>query len=165
MSVGAVALDDQVRVGNVALVVVRVKVDTVPACREHELSANSIRAVGIDVVLGGQEVTVKRAFCSLSVVEAVETDRSLSQIVLGGLAQRSPVRLGRVGLLIGRVANGVVAAEGVTSNHAEADGEGRNGLVTGGGRIQEVVAMAVISIGDNQGNRSYSKLVLVCINW
>lgn len=145
MSVRAVTSDDQVRVGNVALVVVGIKVDTVPARRKHELGTNAIGAVGIDVVLSGQEVTVERAFCSLTVVKAIETDRTLSQIFLGGLAKTGPLRLGRVGLLVRVVADGVVASIAVTSNHAETRRESRDGLITRGSRVEEVVTAFNVS--------------------
>lgn len=145
VSVRAVTSDDQVRVGNVALVVVGIEVDTVPARWEHKFGTNAIGAIGIDVVFGGQKVTVKRAFCSLTVVKAIETDSTLSQILLGGLAKSCPLRLGGVGLLVRVITDGVVAAVAVTSNHAESRRESRNGLVARRSRVEEVIATSHVS--------------------
>lgn len=92
-------------------------------------------------------MTVERTLSILGVVKAIETDGALSQVGLGGLAQIGPGRLGRVGLLVRVVADGVVAALAVTSNHTETSGEGRDGLVATGGRVEEVVAM----LGVNRG--------------
>lgn len=145
MSVGAVASDDQVRIGDVALVILGIDIDTVPARRKHEFSTDAIRAIGVNVVLGGQEVTVQRTLSILSVVKAIEADGALSQIVLVGLAQTGPLRLGRVRLLVGVIADSVVAAVGITSDHAETDREGRNSLVATGSRVEEVIAAASVS--------------------
>lgn len=130
----AVTVHDQVRVSHVAHVVFRVKADAIPARREHELEANSIGAVRINVVLGWQEVAVQRALCSLGVVQAVETKCALGQVGLGDLVQGAPERLVRVGLLVVASADRIVAAIGVTGDHLEALGESLDVLA-----VQEVV--------------------------
>lgn len=128
-----------------AAVVIRVQVDTIPARGEHELETDAIGAVGVNVVLGGQEVTVQRALSGLGVVEAVESEGTLLQVVLGGLAEGSPQGLGRVGVLVAGVTDSVVTALGVSGDHAESRGEGDDGLVATGSCVQEVVAVEGVS--------------------
>lgn len=156
--VRAVAVNHQVRVSDVALVVVGVQIDTIPAGREHELETNAVGAVGINVVLGGQEVTIQRTLGGLGVVEAVETKGALSQVGLSGLTQGGPQGLGGIGILVAGITNSVVAAVGISGDHAESGGEGNDGLVgwTGGG-VQEVVAVDEVSTRNIFGRRGSVK--------
>lgn len=128
-----------------ALVVARIQVDAIPAGREHEFETQTVRTVRVNVILGRHEVTVQRTLGSLAVVEAVESEGALGQVVLAGLVESSPFRLSRVRILIAGVADSVVAAIAVSSNHAETGREGLDGLVTAGGRVQEVIAAFLVS--------------------
>lgn len=60
-----------------ALLIGRGWVDAIPAAREHELKANSIDTIGIEISLVRKEVAIERAFRSLAVIKAVETNGSL----------------------------------------------------------------------------------------
>lgn len=99
-------------------VVIAVDILAVPARGEHHLETDTIGAVLIQVSLVGQEVTTKRGFSLLFVVQAVETKGLLLESRLGGLVT-SPLGLGRIG-----DGPGEVALEGVTSKHTESLREG-----------------------------------------
>jgi len=115
--IGTVAVHDKVRVGNVRLVVRALGILAVPARREHELEAEAILAVSVEILLVGHKVAVKSALGLLVVVETVEAQGALLELVLGDLAQGSPV--GLCGIVHARVASGELAAVVVTGNHLE----------------------------------------------
>ena len=116
-ALGTGSIHDERGVGDVGGVVVRVDILAVPARREHELETDTIGAVGVQVVLVGQEVTAERRFGLGLVVQAVEPEGLLLEGGLGTLFT-GPFRLGRI-----RDGPGEVPLEGITGNHAEALGE------------------------------------------
>lgn len=101
-------------------VIGRVEILAIPARRKHELYSDSVGAIGIEISLVREIVAVKGAFRVPAVVETVEADGALLKINLAGLAERDPERLFRISLLDIEPSNGVVTAETVSSDHAEA---------------------------------------------
>ena len=96
---GAGTSHDKIGEGDVVLVVVTVDgITTLPARREHDLQANTILTVRIEIGLVGHVVAVKSTLGGLVVVEAVEAKRTLFQIALRSLTQSLPRRLLRVRL-------------------------------------------------------------------
>jgi hypothetical protein len=93
---------------------------TVPAAGEHELKANTIQAVGIQIGLVWEEVTVQRALRSNTgcIVETVETESSLTKEVLSFI-DAGPIRLWDVGNWVREV-----SLVRVTRNHLKASREG-----------------------------------------
>lgn len=120
--------------------VIRIEILAVPARREHDFGANAVGAVGIEVVLVGQVVTVQCALRFLVIVEAVESDGTLSQIELRSLSKAGPFGLFGVGILDVGTSNRVVTAVSVSGNHAESGRERLDATVgVGSIRIEEVV--------------------------
>lgn len=117
VSLGALAAVNHAGVGNVAFVVRGGNVLAVPARGEEDLGTDTVGAIGVHVVLVGEEVAVARAFGSLVVVEAVEAKRLLAECELG-LVVGSPGRGWRVGDWASEVAE-----TAVTRKHLEALGE------------------------------------------
>lgn len=137
---GAVAVHNKIRVCQVVPVVIRIEILAVPARREHDFGANAVGAVGIEVVLVGQVVTVQCALRFLVIVEAVESDGTLSQIELRSLSKAGPFGLFGVGILDVGTSNRVVTAVSVSGNHAESGRERLDATVgVGSIRIEEVV--------------------------
>lgn len=97
---------------------------TSPARREHDLESDTILAMLIKVGLVREIMAVKRALGGLGVVQAVEADCALSQILLFGLAEASPLRLVRVRLawVTDSVRSSVIASR----DHSESRGKGGN---------------------------------------
>lgn len=73
------AIHDFARIGHVGLVVVGIHVLAVPARREHQLEADSVRAVLIQVRLVRQGMAIEGRFRISVVVETVEPDGLLLQ--------------------------------------------------------------------------------------
>lgn len=97
--VGASSRHDQVREGDVALVISTVRlVASFPAGGEHDLESDTIRAVGVEISLVGQVMAIKSALWVFGVVQAIESKRTLGQGVLVGLAKRFPEGFLRVRL-------------------------------------------------------------------
>lgn len=115
---------------------------TLPARGEHELHADAIGAVLIQVGLVREEMAIQGAFGVLLVVEAVEADGALLKVRLLGLAQARPVGLGGIGLAW--VANRVFAAHGGSRNHAKVCREGRDVV-----SVEEIVSVGR-SVSDHQ---------------
>lgn len=136
----ALALLDQVRVGNVGLVVVRVGLAGT-AARETHLETHAVLAVGVHVGLLGQLVTVERRLGGLVVVEAVEANSALGQpvLVVVGLAGPGTERL---------VGERAIEGTGVlvTSNHLEALGEGLDVV-----HVVQVVGEKTTDLGNDDG--------------
>jgi len=117
VALGALALLDKVGVGNVGVVVVRVRLAGT-AARETDLKTHAVLTVLVHVGLGGELVAVERRLGSTGVVEAVETKGPLGEPLL-------------VIRLLGPGAEGLVG-EGavertevlVSGDHLEALGEG-----------------------------------------
>lgn len=122
-ALGAGAVHDAAGVGDVVHLVLGGHVLAVPARGEHELGADAVLAVGVEVGLVGHEVAVQGALGRLVVVEAVEAERLLGEALLGG----------GVGL-----AGREVALVGVAGDHLHAVGEGGD-LGLAGGVVEEVV--------------------------
>lgn len=138
---GAVTINDEIGVSDVRLVVGRAGILAVPARREHDLEADAISAVGIEIRLLGKIMAVESTLRGLGVVEAVKANSALLEIVLGSLTEGSPEGLLGVGAEETQATDRVVAAGSVSGNHAEVVGEGLDALVgIGGIRVQEVVA-------------------------
>lgn len=110
-------------------VVLRVEILAIPARGEHQLKANSIGTVLIQISLVRQEVTFERGLGWFVVVQAIEPNGLLAQSFLGTLST-SPLGLGRIGN-----GPGEVALEGITCQHAEVLREGSDVL-----SVQKVVA-------------------------
>lgn len=148
-TLGAVAVHDKIGVRHVGPVVIRVEILAVPARREHDFGANTIGAVGIEIVLVRHVVTVQSTLGSLVVVEAVESDGTLSQIVLGSLSKAGPHGLLRVDILDVAAGNRIVAARSVSGNHAES-GRERLDAAVGVGSIleEEVIGQQTADLGD-----------------
>lgn len=141
---GAGSSHDLVRESNVRAVVVRVEINTVPAAGEHELKTDTVKAVGIKVVLVGQEVTVQRSLGSAGIVEAVEAQSLLLKSELADLVS-APETLGGV-----RNWPGEVTETLVTRDHLEALRESSDVArgVAGVG-VQEVVCEHTTDLGDD----------------
>lgn len=123
-ALGAGAVHHAVGVGDVVHLVLGSDVLAVPARGEHELGADAVLAVGVEVGLVGHEVAVEGALGRDVVVEAVEADGLLREAGLrGGVA----------------LAGGKVALVAVTGDHLHAVGEGGD-LGLAGGVVEEVVA-------------------------
>ena len=114
---GAIALHHQVGVSDMVPVIRRVHVDAVPARRKHELKANPVRAIGVQVALVRQEMTEQRRLGIFGVVETVETSSPLCKRGLVGLVQSCPLGLRWVDH--GVVSRSEIAARVVASDHAE----------------------------------------------
>lgn len=133
---GASSRHDQVREGDVALVIITVRlVASFPAGGEHDLESDAIRAVGVEISLVGQVMAIKSALWVFGVVQAIESKRTLGQGVLVGLAKRFPEGFLRVRLAwisscvrssvirsrqhpeVGRESGDVVAIEKVVTWH------------------------------------------------
>ena len=132
-ALGAGSIHDKRGVGDVGGVVVGVDILAVPAGWEHQLETDTIRAVRVQIVLVGQEVTTERRFGLGLVVQTVEPKGLLFEGGLGTLCT-SPLRLGRI-----RDGPGEVPLEGITGNHAEALGESLD-IFT----VQEVVTKILL---------------------
>jgi hypothetical protein len=138
-SLRAVTSHDLRGVCDVALVVKRVNINTIPARREHELEANTIKAISIKVSLIRKEVAIKRTLGRDGVIEAVETKSCLSEEgLLGHVA--SPVRLWEI-------RNGIakVTLVGIAGDHLEVLGECREGGVVCIG-VQKIVAGCTLAL-------------------
>lgn len=127
-ALGAGAVHHGAGVGDVVHLVLRGDVLSVPARGEHELGADAVLAVGVEVGLVGHEVAVEGALGGLAVVEAVEADGLLREAGL-----RAGVRLG----------DAEVAQVGVTGDHLHSVGEGGD-LGLAGGVVEEVVAGEIL---------------------
>lgn len=92
---------------------------SVPAAREHELEANTVGAVRIEILLVGKEVAIERTFRGDSVVEAIESKSSLTKECLGVVWCDIPERLLDIRNRVGEV-----ALVGISSNHLKTSGEG-----------------------------------------
>lgn len=138
-ALGAVAVHDKVGVSHVGPVVLRVEVLAIPARREHDLGANTIGAVGIEVVLVGHVVAVQCALGSNAVVEAVEADGALSQVGLRSLSKLGPHGLLRVDILDVATGDGIVTTRVVSGNHAESGRKSLDALVGVGSILEEEV--------------------------
>jgi hypothetical protein len=141
VSLGALALLDQVRVGNVGLVVVRVGLAST-AARETDLETHAASAVLVHVLFGRQLVAVERGLGQVgsAVVEAVEAESSLGQpFLVGGL-----LRPGGERLVGERAVEG--AAVLVTSDHLEALGEGLHVV-----HVVQVVGEKATDLGNDDG--------------
>lgn len=148
-TLGAVAVHDEIGVGHVGPVVLGVEVLAVPARGEHDFGTDTVGAVGIEIVLVGHVVTVQGALGSLAIVEAVESDGTLSKIGLRSLSKTGPDGLLRVDILDVAAGNGVVAARGVAGNHAESRRERLNTAAgVGSIREQEVVRQQTADLGN-----------------
>jgi hypothetical protein len=122
-----------------ALVVLGIDINTIPARREHELESNTIETIGIEVRLVGKEVAVERTLRGDGIIEAVKTKSSLTEEgLLGHVA--CPVRLWEI-------RDGVteVALIGVTGDHLEALGESREGGVVCVG-VQKIVSGRMLAV-------------------
>ena len=107
------------------LVVVTVDgITALPARREHDLQANTILTVRIEVGLVGHVVAVKGSFGGLVVVETVKAKRTLFKIALRSLAQSLPRRLLRVRLT--GIAEGVSSSLVCARQHSEVRRESGN---------------------------------------
>lgn len=126
-------------VRNVALLILAGDVLSIPATGEHQLEADTVSAVGIEVGLVWEEVTVKGAFWGLGVIETVKSDGSLAE---EGLLS---VFAGPEGLLDVRDGVGEVTLIGVACDHLEASGEGGEGSVACVG-VEEVVSGRMLDI-------------------
>jgi hypothetical protein len=131
---GAAAIHNKIRISYVVPVIGAVKISAVPARGEHQFETDSISAVGIEIRLVRKEVSVEGSFRVLAIVQAVESERSLGEIVLASLAEGAPKRFLRVRL--GWITSRVSAALGVTSNHAESRGEGSDII-----SVEQIVAV------------------------
>jgi hypothetical protein len=80
---GAITSHNLAWVCNVALLIRRGWVDSIPAAREHELKTNSVDTIGIKISLVRKEVAIEGAFRGLAVIKAVETNGSLFEESLG----------------------------------------------------------------------------------
>jgi hypothetical protein len=124
---GARAVHDGAGVCDVIHLVLGSNVLAVPARGEHQLGADAVLAVGVEVGLVGHEMAVEGALGREAVVEAVEADGLLGEALLGGR---------------GGLASGEVALVGVAGDHLHAVGEGGD-LGLAGGVVEEVVAGVV----------------------
>lgn len=116
--IGTSSSHDQVRKCDMALVIIAVNVvASFPARGKHDLEAQAILTVGIEIVLVRHVVAVESALGVLVVVQTVEAKRALSQCVLVGLAEGFPFRLARVRLA--RVACRVGSPGIVSRQHSE----------------------------------------------
>ncbi len=122
------------------LVIRAIQVVAVPAGRKHEFEADTIQAVGIKIILGGEVVADESSLRrTLAVVEAVESDGTLGKITLGGLVELGPEGLGRIRLGVVHASDGIVAAETITCNHVKALGKGGDVTDLARIRVQEIV--------------------------
>jgi hypothetical protein len=138
-TLGAITSHDLAGVRNVALHILAGLVDTIPATREHKLETDTIFAIGIEISLVWQEVTVQRTLGSLGVVEAVESKSGLAEESLGVVWSLVPVGLWNIWYRVREV-----ALVGVTSNHLKSLWEcGNIGLASIG--VKEVVSGVVVS--------------------
>ena len=128
-ALGAGAVHHAAGVGDVVHLVRGGDVLVVPARGEHQLGADAVLAVGVQVRLVGHEVAVEGALGRDVVVEAVEADGLLREALLRGG---------------GVLAGGEVALVGVTGDHLHAVGEGGD-LGLAGGVVEEVVARMWVS--------------------
>lgn len=127
-----VAVHYKIRIGDMALVIIALGVLSIPALGEHDLEAETIFAVGIEIGLVGHEMSVESALGRRSVVETVEAKGSLLKTVLTGLAQKAPMGLLRVRQA--GVSRSISASRRLSSNHAEIRGVRFDVL-----RIKEIV--------------------------
>lgn len=121
-----------------ALMILGINVNSIPARREHELKSDTVETVGIEIRLVWKEVAVERALRSNSIVEAVEAESRLTEEgLLSHVA--GPVRFWEI-------RNGVtkVSLIGVTGDHLKAFGESRDSGVASIG-VQEVVSGQKVS--------------------
>ena len=122
-----------------ALLILAGDILSIPATGEHQLEADTVSAVGIEVGLVWEEVTVERTFRGLGVVKTVESDGSLAEEWLFS------VFAGPEGLLDVRDGVGEVTLVGVACDHLEASGKGgERGVACVG--VQEVVSGRVLDI-------------------
>lgn len=82
----------------VLMIVAVHSITTFPARREHDLQTNTILTVCVQVFLVRHIMTVEGTLRGFLVVETVEAERTLSQVLLRGLAKSLPHRLLRVWL-------------------------------------------------------------------
>lgn len=134
---GALALLDQVGVGNVAVVVVGVGL-TGTAARETDLETHAVRAVLVHVRLGWKLVAVERRLRVAVVVEAVEAESALGQpeLVIGLLGPGAERLVGERAVEVTSVL--------VTSDGTEALREGLDVV-----HVVEVVGKKTTDLGNN----------------
>jgi ABC-type Fe2+-enterobactin transport system substrate-binding protein len=118
-SIGAITSHDLAWIRNVALLIGRGWIDTIPAAREHQLKTDAIDAVSIQICLVRKEVAIQGALGGLAVVETVEANGRLLQECLGVIWSNIPE-----GFLDIRNRVGKVALVCVASDHLEAGRKG-----------------------------------------
>jgi hypothetical protein len=139
-ALGANTAIDHAGVSDVALVVRGRDVLAVPARGEEDFSADALGAVGVEVLLVGQEVAVARAFGLAGIVHAVEAERLLHQRLLGHVGG-GPCGRGRV-----REFACEVTHARVSGNHLETLGEGLDVVSN-----KHVVCEHTTDLGNNLG--------------
>lgn len=134
ITIGAGSGHDQVRECNVILVVGAVeRVTSLPTGRKHDLETEAILAVRIKVLFVGHVVAVESSLWFSCIVQAVETEGTLSEGVLISLTESLPRRLLRVRLA--RVTRRVGSSCVCTRQHSEVRRKGGHIVA-----VQEVVA-------------------------
>jgi hypothetical protein len=116
------------------LLVLDLEALAIPAAWEHQLQTDTINAVGIKISLVWHEVAIKGTLRSLSIVEAIETHRSLLKEGLGVVWGVVPERLFDVRDWVAEV-----AVVGIASNHVEVCREGRQASIASVG-VKKVVS-------------------------
>jgi hypothetical protein len=89
---GTIAGHNLRRISDVRFMVGRIK-RAIPAAWEHQLKADTVDTIGIQVSLIWQEVTVERSFSLLCIVETIESKGGLLKKGLGIVWSLVPVGL------------------------------------------------------------------------